>query len=171
MIRRIHVQRYKSLRDVTVVLEPLSVLFGPNAAGKSNFIDALQLLSRIAGSRSLKEAFEPPYRGKPMESDTPRRAGGLMSWAASKAVGPLVQASRAARLFLRSESSAVAIRGCSRMYWRICPNSESEPTVCTAKPRTQKCSPEKFLSLPQSRPSRSLSSRTGFRLGLATNTT
>jgi hypothetical protein len=24
------------------------------------------------------------------ESDTPRRAGGLMSWAASKAVGPLV---------------------------------------------------------------------------------
>jgi hypothetical protein len=24
------------------------------------------------------------------ESDTPRRAGGLMNWAASKAVGPLV---------------------------------------------------------------------------------
>ena len=68
MIRRIHIQRYKSLRDVDVSLRPLSVLFGPNAAGKSNFIDALQLLSRIAGSRSLKEAFEPPYRGKPMES-------------------------------------------------------------------------------------------------------
>jgi predicted ATPase len=59
---------YKSLRDVDVTLRPLSVLFGPNAAGKSNFIDALQLLSRIAGSRSLKEAFDPPYRGKPMES-------------------------------------------------------------------------------------------------------
>lgn len=68
MIRRIHIQRYKSLRDVDVTLKPLSVLFGPNAAGKSNFIDALQLLSRVAGSRSLKEAFEPPYRGKPMES-------------------------------------------------------------------------------------------------------
>ena len=68
MIRRIHIQRYKSLRNVDVALQPLSVLFGPNAAGKSNFIDALQLLSRIAGSRSLKEAFEPPYRGKPMES-------------------------------------------------------------------------------------------------------
>lgn len=68
MIRRIHVTNYKSLRDVDVTLKPLSVLFGPNAAGKSNFIDALQLLSRIAGSRSLKEAFEPPYRGKPMES-------------------------------------------------------------------------------------------------------
>lgn len=68
MITRIGVQRYKSLRKLELGLQPLSVLFGPNAAGKSNFIDALQLLSRIAGSRSLKEAFEPPYRGKPMES-------------------------------------------------------------------------------------------------------
>jgi AAA15 family ATPase/GTPase len=68
MVRRIHITNYKSLRDVDVTLQPLSVLFGPNAAGKSNFIDALQLLSRIAGSRSLKEAFDPPYRGKPMES-------------------------------------------------------------------------------------------------------
>lgn len=81
MIRRIHVENYKSLRDVEVKLKPLSVLFGPNAAGKSNFIDALQLLSRIVGSRSLKEAFEPPYRGKPMESFSFDDAGleGLLS--------------------------------------------------------------------------------------------
>jgi predicted ATPase len=51
-------------------LQPLSVLFGPNAAGKSNFLDALQLLSRMVASRTLKEAFEPPYRGKPLESFT-----------------------------------------------------------------------------------------------------
>jgi predicted ATPase len=44
------------------------VLFGPNAAGKSNFLDALQLLSRTATSRALTEAFEPPYRGTPLES-------------------------------------------------------------------------------------------------------
>ncbi len=68
MIHRIRVTNYKSLRSVDVSLRPLSLLFGPNAAGKSNFIDALQLLSRIASSRSLKEAFEPPYRGKPLES-------------------------------------------------------------------------------------------------------
>src|SRR5215471_13564582 len=80
MIRRIRIQRYKSLVDVNVTLKPLSVLFGPNAAGKSNFIDALQLLSRLAGSRSLKEAFEPPYRGKPMESFSFQKSGleGLM---------------------------------------------------------------------------------------------
>ena len=49
---------------------PLTLLFGPNAAGKSNFLDALQLLSKLATSRTLKDAFEPPYRGKPLESFT-----------------------------------------------------------------------------------------------------
>lgn len=70
MIRRIKIQGYKSLEDVEVSLRPLSVLFGPNAAGKSNFLDALQLLSRVAISRTLKEAFDPPYRGTPLESFT-----------------------------------------------------------------------------------------------------
>lgn len=68
MLNRIQIRGYKSLRDVEVRLQPLSVLFGPNAAGKSNFLDALQLLSKIVSSRTLKDAFEPPYRGKPLES-------------------------------------------------------------------------------------------------------
>jgi len=75
MIKRIKIRNYKSLRDIDVKLQPLSVLIGPNAAGKSNFIDALQLLSRIASSRTLKEAFEPPYRGKPLESFSFDRTG------------------------------------------------------------------------------------------------
>jgi predicted ATPase len=44
------------------------VLFGPNGAGKSNLLDALHLLSRTATSRTLKEAFESPCRGKPLEA-------------------------------------------------------------------------------------------------------
>ncbi len=68
MLKRVHVKGYKSLADVEVTLEPLTVLFGPNAAGKSNFLDALQLLTRLGASRTLKDAFEPPYRGKPIES-------------------------------------------------------------------------------------------------------
>lgn len=70
MVERIRIKGYKSLKDVEVRLKPLSVFFGPNAAGKSNFLDALQLLSRMANSRTLKEAFEPPYRGKALESFT-----------------------------------------------------------------------------------------------------
>ena len=70
MLKRVHVEGYKSLSDVEVELSPLTLLFGPNAAGKSNFLDALQLLSKLATSRTLKDAFEPPYRGKPLESFT-----------------------------------------------------------------------------------------------------
>jgi len=68
MLNRIRIQGYKSLRDIDVELKPLSVLFGPNAAGKSNFLDVLQLLSRVVSCHTLKDAFEPPYRGKPLES-------------------------------------------------------------------------------------------------------
>lgn len=70
MLTRIHIQGYKSLKNVEVKLSEFSVLFGPNAAGKSNFLDCLQLLSKLATARTLKEAFEPPYRGKPLESFT-----------------------------------------------------------------------------------------------------
>jgi predicted ATPase len=70
MIRRVKIHGYKSLSDVEIHLKPLSVLFGPNAAGKSNFLDALQLLARTATTRTLKEAFDPPYRGTPLESFT-----------------------------------------------------------------------------------------------------
>jgi len=70
MLTRIHIRGYKSLEDCEVRLAPLTVLFGANAAGKSNFLDALQLLSRIAVGPTLKAAFDPPCRGKPLESFT-----------------------------------------------------------------------------------------------------
>ena len=75
MLNRVHVKGYKSLSDVEVRLEPLTLLIGPNAAGKSNFLDALQLLSGLATGRTLNEAFDPPYRGKPLESFTVGAAG------------------------------------------------------------------------------------------------
>lgn len=68
MLKRVHIKGYKSLDDVEVALSPLSALFGPNASGKSNFLDALQLLARLGTSKTLKEAFDPPCRGKPLES-------------------------------------------------------------------------------------------------------
>ena len=70
MLKRIKIQGYKSLVDVEVHLGHLAVLVGPNASGKSNFLDALQLLSQIATCQTLEEAFDPPYRGYPLESFT-----------------------------------------------------------------------------------------------------
>jgi predicted ATPase len=68
MIKRVKIQGYKSLDDVEFELQPLTVLIGPNAAGKSNVLDALHLLSRIAQMQNLNDAFEPPYRGSALES-------------------------------------------------------------------------------------------------------
>ena len=70
MLNRIHVQGFKSLRDATVELAPLVVLFGPNAAGKSNLLEALLLLSRLVGERTLSEAFAEGIRGYPLEAFT-----------------------------------------------------------------------------------------------------
>jgi predicted ATPase len=80
MLKRVKIQGYKSLVDVEVELQPLTVLFGPNAAGKSNFLDALQLISRLATSKKLSDAFEPPYRGTVLESFTfgPQGIEGLL---------------------------------------------------------------------------------------------
>lgn len=68
MLQRMRIKGYKSFRDAEVRLEPLSVMFGPNAAGKSNFLDALQLFSKLATRRTIRAAFDPPHRGKPIES-------------------------------------------------------------------------------------------------------
>ena len=70
MLKRIRIQGYKSLADVEVHLGYLAVLVGPNASGKSNFLDALQLLSRIVTAPTLRQAFDPPHRGLPLESFT-----------------------------------------------------------------------------------------------------
>jgi predicted ATPase len=67
MIRRIKIENYKSLKNAEVNLRPLTVIFGPNAAGKSNLFDALNLVARLVTSKNVKEAFE-LHRGLPLES-------------------------------------------------------------------------------------------------------
>jgi len=44
MIHRIRIQNYKSLRDVTVDLSPVTVLIGKSGTGKTNFISAIRFL-------------------------------------------------------------------------------------------------------------------------------
>lgn len=47
MIREISVSNFKSLRNVNIVLRPLSIFCGPNASGKTNFVEALDFLSQV----------------------------------------------------------------------------------------------------------------------------
>ncbi len=67
MIRKFKVTNYKSLKAIDVTLPNLAVVFGPNAAGKSNLFDALNLFSRLVTKKNLKEAFE-GHRGVPLEA-------------------------------------------------------------------------------------------------------
>ena len=56
---------------------------------------ASQVVAQTPAAKPAGAASEEKPAGS--KSDTPRKAGGLMSWAASKAVGPLVQRRRALR--------------------------------------------------------------------------
>jgi predicted ATPase len=76
MLRRVQIRGYKSLRDVEVRFAgPLTVVMGPNASGKSNLLDALALLARLALSPSLEEGFR-DHRGRIVEAFT-FQPGGL----------------------------------------------------------------------------------------------
>ncbi len=72
MITRLEVDGFKSLRDFAVDLEPLTVFVGPNSAGKSNVLDALALLSRLA-SDDVMPAFK---QGRGRAHDQFTRRGG-----------------------------------------------------------------------------------------------
>src|SRR5947209_13652196 len=57
-LRRVRIRGYKSMASCDVTLEPLTILVGRNASGKSNFLDALgffrdvmQLGANEAGKR------------------------------------------------------------------------------------------------------------------------
>jgi predicted ATPase len=76
MLRRLSVKGFKSLVRVEVEFPRLTVLFGPNAAGKSNILDAVQALSRVGTGRTLSDALAEPIRGYPIEAFT-FPAGGL----------------------------------------------------------------------------------------------
>ncbi len=69
MLKQISISSFKSLLNIDRLdLPRLAVLFGPNAAGKSNFLDAIQALSRIGTARTLAEALQEPIRGYPIEA-------------------------------------------------------------------------------------------------------
>lgn len=68
MLSQMVVKGFKSLAKVEVTFPKLAVLFGPNAAGKSNLLDAVQALSRIGTARTLSDALSEPIRGYPVEA-------------------------------------------------------------------------------------------------------
>jgi len=62
MITQVEINGFKTFQNFKVALAPLQVIVGSNGAGKSNFFDALLLLSRLTDS-DLRTAFQ-GMRGK-----------------------------------------------------------------------------------------------------------
>lgn len=80
-ISELRLTAFKSFRDVVLPLAPLTVLIGRNGAGKSNALDALEVLSRLAKGVEIRDALDGvsrdagPVRGgvegcPPIGSDT-----------------------------------------------------------------------------------------------------
>ncbi|MBF0283683.1 MAG: AAA family ATPase [Magnetococcales bacterium] len=68
MIKRLTLHNWKSFSDAQLEIDPLTVLIGTNASGKSNALDAILFLHRISTGVSLTEALSgnaslPPLRG------------------------------------------------------------------------------------------------------------
>ena len=53
MLSSFTIESFKSYRKATLKLAPLTVLFGANASGKSNAVEALRLLSWLAQGNKL----------------------------------------------------------------------------------------------------------------------
>ena len=76
MIRKLILNNWKSFSEATLYIDPLTVLIGTNASGKSNTLDALLFLHRISTGISLTEALAG-------NANLPGLRGGL-EWAALK---------------------------------------------------------------------------------------
>ncbi len=68
MLKALRVVQWKSYADATLFFDPITVLIGANASGKSNFLDALRCLQRLASGMDPTVAlgggeFVPPLRG------------------------------------------------------------------------------------------------------------
>lgn len=46
MITTLHIQNYRSIREMSLELEQLNIVFGPNGTGKSNIYKAIHLMHR-----------------------------------------------------------------------------------------------------------------------------
>jgi predicted ATPase len=63
MLKKITLRNFKSFRDSTFELGPLTLMVGANASGKSNFVDALRFLQGCARGLTLNEIFSGKWEG------------------------------------------------------------------------------------------------------------
>ena len=63
MIKSIQLHNWKSFRNATVYFDPLTVLIGTNASGKSNALDAIDFLARMGQGKDLATCLRSESNG------------------------------------------------------------------------------------------------------------
>ena len=56
MLRKVRIQNFKSLKDVTLELQKVNLLIGPNNSGKSNFLKGLEKLKLLSFGKSNEKS-------------------------------------------------------------------------------------------------------------------
>ncbi|MDP8966754.1 MAG: AAA family ATPase, partial [Cyanobacteriota bacterium] len=57
MLKKLILENWKSFRYAELPIDPLTVVIGTNASGKSNVIDALEFLRRTVTGREIQAAL------------------------------------------------------------------------------------------------------------------
>ncbi|MCY7340407.1 MAG: AAA family ATPase [Pseudonocardia sp.] len=57
-ITQVRLTAFKSYRDAALPLSPLTILIGRNGGGKSNALDGLEVLSRLAKGGEIRDALD-----------------------------------------------------------------------------------------------------------------
>lgn len=83
MLKSLDISGFKSIRKLELSFANFTIFFGPNAVGKSNVLDAIQTLSRLASQRTINDALSGPIRGRPIELFN-FKSGGLQGLLAEK---------------------------------------------------------------------------------------
>ena len=68
MIKELELKNWKSFKEGTLFIDPLTIIIGANASGKSNTLDALLFLQRVSSGIGIFQAINgelnlPPLRG------------------------------------------------------------------------------------------------------------
>ncbi|MEO1586922.1 MAG: AAA family ATPase [Bacteroidota bacterium] len=57
MIKELYLENWKSFGSSRLYIDPLTILIGTNASGKSNILDALLFLQKIANGKQITSAI------------------------------------------------------------------------------------------------------------------